>query len=131
MQIGDAAIIANATGIATIADFRRADIEAGGQGAPLVPPFHHWLFGNVAPAAVLNIGGIANLTILPGDSDAIRGFDTGPGNGLMDAWIRNHRSLDFDENGAWAAEGTVDEQFVGSDARGPVFSNTRTEKYRL
>ena len=108
LQIGDAATIAAGTGTTTVCDFRRADIAAGGQGAPLTPPFHHWLFGAAgSPRVVLNLGGIANITVLPGDDTAIIGFDTGPGNTLMDAWIREHRGLPFDAGGDWAASGKV------------------------
>lgn len=108
LQIGDAATIAAGTGTTTVCDFRRADIAAGGQGAPLVPPFHDWLFGTAgSPRVVLNLGGIANITVLPGDDEAIIGFDTGPGNTLMDAWIKENRGLPFDEGGDWAAGGNV------------------------
>ncbi|HNP65867.1 MAG TPA: anhydro-N-acetylmuramic acid kinase, partial [Woeseiaceae bacterium] len=89
MQVGDPQIIAGGTNITTVANFRQADIAAGGQGAPLVPPFHEWMFRSPeVDRAVVNIGGIANITILPADDTAISGFDTGPGNGLMDAWVR-------------------------------------------
>lgn len=110
LQIGDAATIAAGTGTTTVCDFRRADLAAGGQGAPLVPPFHEWLFAAAgSPRVVLNIGGIANITVLPGDDTAITGFDTGPGNTLMDAWIKEQRGLPFDEGGHWAAGGkTID-----------------------
>ncbi len=108
MQIGNPSIIAAGTGMTTVADFRRQDLALGGQGAPLVPPFHEWLFRREgAPTVVANIGGIANITILPGDSAPARGFDTGPGNTLMDAWIRKTRNLPFDHEGQWAAAGSV------------------------
>jgi anhydro-N-acetylmuramic acid kinase len=108
LQIGDADVIATATGINTIADFRRADIELGGQGAPLAPAFHEWLFRSPGrDRAVLNIGGIANITILHGDDRETIGFDTGPGNTLLDAWSRLHTNSDFDANGDWAAKGRV------------------------
>lgn len=108
LQIGDAQIIADGTGITTIADFRSADIRLGGQGAPLAPAFHEWLFR--APDAhrvVLNIGGIANVTILPAGESVTTGFDTGPGNTLLDAWIRKHLDRAFDHEGAWAAQGVI------------------------
>ena len=107
LQIGNPNVIASGTGVTTVADFRSADIAAGGQGAPLVPPFHDWLFGRADECRViLNIGGIANVTILdPGDSPVI-GFDTGPGNTLLDAWIRKQRSEAFDRDGTWASSGT-------------------------
>jgi len=105
LQIGDPSRIAVRTGIPVVADFRRKDVALGGQGAPLVPAFHAACFGSETESrAVLNLGGIANLTLLqPGQ--AVRGFDTGPANGLMDEWIR--RSLDqaFDQDGTWAASG--------------------------
>lgn len=104
LQIGNPDIIAQGTGIVTVGDFRSADIAVGGQGAPLVPPFHDWLFGaGGAKRVILNIGGIANLTIL--GMDEVRGFDTGPGNTLLDAWIRQHRKLPFDRRGEWAGSG--------------------------
>jgi len=113
LQIGDPDIIAAGTGITTIADFRSADIALGGQGAPLAPRFHEWLFRrDGSDRIVLNIGGIANITVLPGDQAATTGFDTGPGNTLMDAWITRHRDQAFDRNGAWAAEGAVDEALL-------------------
>lgn len=113
MQIGNPAVIAARTGIETVADFRRADVAEGGEGAPLVPPFHHWLFHSADEnRAVLNIGGIANLTILPAAGDAIIGFDTGPGNTLLDAWIRHHRGAAFDDGGQWAASGNVNKRLL-------------------
>ena len=109
MQIGDPAMIATATGIATVADFRRADLALGGQGAPLLPTFHEWLFRDKEQdRVVLNIGGIANVTILPAGEASIAGFDTGPGNTLLDAWIRQHRGAAFDEDGRWASSGRCD-----------------------
>jgi anhydro-N-acetylmuramic acid kinase len=109
MQVGDANCIAEATGIDTVADFRRRDVAAGGQGAPLVPAFHAaTLHDAMEDRAVLNIGGIANLTLLPANG-TVRGFDTGPGNGLMDAWCLRHRGQPFDRAGALAATGRSDE----------------------
>ena len=108
LQIGDPNIIAYRTGLTTVADFRRRDLAAGGEGAPLAPAFHHWLFSDdVRNRCVLNIGGIANVTMLLTDRDATLGFDTGPGNFLMDNWIRRHRDKPFDENGAWAGSGSI------------------------
>lgn len=108
VQAGDPSLIATCTGITTVADFRRQDLALGGQGAPLVPPFHEWLFAETGKSIVVaNIGGIANLTLLPGDGRATSGFDTGPGNTLLDAWIRKTQQRDFDEDGRWAASGTV------------------------
>ena len=106
LQIGNPAVIAAGTGIRTVADFRSADIAAGGQGAPLVPPFHQWLFGGTKVARlILNIGGIANLTVLRGNGSPVIGFDTGPGNTLLDRWVQTQRKQPFDEAGAWAASG--------------------------
>ena len=109
LQVGDANVIAEATGVDTVADFRRRDVAAGGQGAPLVPAFHAaTLHDGVEDRAVLNIGGIANLTLLPVHGQ-VRGFDTGPGNGLMDAWCLRHRGHPFDRAGAFAATGRCDD----------------------
>jgi len=111
LQLGNADIIAGKTGIDVVADFRRQDIEAGGQGAPLVPAFHKALFAYAGEnRAVLNIGGIANLTLLPADPTLpVTGFDTGPGNTLMDNWTRKHLKTEMDTDGQWAASGTIDE----------------------
>lgn len=105
LQIGDANIIAERCGITTVADFRRRDMAVGGQGAPLVPGFHRAVFGSTAhDRIILNIGGIANLTFLL-RGEEILGFDTGPGNALMDAWIQTHRAESYDAQGAWAGSG--------------------------
>lgn len=108
LQIGDPNTIAELTGITTVADFRRRDMAAAGQGAPLVPAFHRAIFqSDKSDRAVINIGGMANITWLPrGSADSVTGFDTGPGNVLMDEWILEHRQQAYDQNGAWAAEGT-------------------------
>ncbi len=112
LQLGDANIIAERTGITTVADFRRRDVAAGGQGAPLVPAFHQSLFADSGKnLAVINIGGIANITLLPA-SGPVTGFDTGPGNGLMDAWCQRHWQLAFDENGAKALQGEIDARLL-------------------
>lgn len=107
LQIGDPNLLAARTGIPVVADFRRRDVALGGQGAPLVPAFHLAMFADPAERrAVLNLGGIANLTLLaPGEP--VTGFDTGPANGLMDAWTRHHLDRPFDEDGRWAATGQV------------------------
>jgi len=108
VQLGNANIIAEKTGITTVADFRRRDIAAGGQGAPLVPPFHAAIFGDANKHRVIvNIGGIANITSLPSSGNNIIGFDTGPGNHLMDKWISLHQGVSFDQAGQWASTGTV------------------------
>lgn len=109
LQIADPNIIATETGITTVADFRRRDMAHGGQGAPLVPAFHQTLFSSrTKNRIIVNIGGIANITLLPADSSqTIIGFDTGPGNNLLDSWIQAETSKHYDEMGAWAAQGTV------------------------
>lgn len=114
LQIGDPNVIAELTGITTVADFRRRDMAAGGQGAPLVPPFHRALFDSPGEnRAVLNVGGIANLTLLPRDkTHPVTGFDTGPGNALMDAWIAECRGVPFDADGAWGRSGRVDQALL-------------------
>ncbi len=120
MQIGDPNRIAEGTGITTIADFRRRDMAAGGQGAPLVPPFHQHLFRHVGPRpVVVNIGGISNITLL---DDILLGFDTGPGNALMDAWCSQHRGTPFDPEGAWAASGTCAEALLEALLQDPYLS---------
>lgn len=114
LQIGDPNRIAEITGITTVADFRRRDVAAGGQGAPLVPPFHGALFRTSSEdRAVLNLGGIGNFTLLPADAAApITGFDTGPGNALMDDWITHSRREPYDHGGDWAASGRVDDDLL-------------------
>lgn len=109
LQIGCGATIAARTGITTVADFRRLDVACGGQGAPLVPPFHAACLGSAnEDRIIVNIGGITNVTLVPQASDtATLGFDTGPGNCLMDEWIARHHGAGFDEDGAWAATGRV------------------------
>ena len=109
LQIGNPNIVANRTSITTVADFRRADIACGGQGAPLTPAFHKLIFAqDERNVAVLNIGGIANLTLLFGCTE-IMGFDTGPGNCALDAWIRDRKGEDFDQGGRWAATANYDD----------------------
>ena len=113
LQIGDPAIIATGTGVDTVADFRSADMALGGEGAPLTPAFHEWLFRDDSTSRIiLNIGGIANITVLPMGDDAVTGFDTGPGNTLLDAWIERHAGASFDDDGRWAAEGTVNDRLL-------------------
>ncbi len=124
LQIGDPAIIAAGTGIDTVGDFRSADIALGGQGAPLTPAFHEWLFREPGVLRViLNIGGIANLTVLPADDDDSTGFDTGPGNTLLDAWTRRHHGTSFDRDGAWAAAGNIDEELLRRLLADPYFAS--------
>ncbi len=107
IQLGNGSMIARSTGIMTVADFRTADLRAGGQGAPLAPLLHRQLFQTSDESrAVLNVGGIANVTLLETDG-SISGFDCGPGNCLMDAWIKRSRNEDYDADGEWAAGGKV------------------------
>jgi len=114
LQIGDPNIIAEKTGIATVADFRRRDIAANGQGAPLVPAFHEAVFNHPTEhRCIVNIGGIANITVLPAhQSSKVIGFDTGPGNTLMDLWIKQHHNLAYDKNGTWAKTGKINHDLV-------------------
>lgn len=123
-QIGDPNVITARTGITTIADWRRHDVACGGQGAPLTPVFHAAYFGMAEDnRGVLNIGGISNLTVIPAGSQLAQyGFDCGPGNTLMDAWIRLHRQCDFDANGEWARSGTVQEALLTAMLADPYFS---------
>lgn len=123
MQIGDPNQIAEITGITTIADFRRRDVAAGGQGAPLVPPFHKVLFPPDSSdhcTVILNIGGISNISII--GTNETTGFDTGPGNGLMDIWCQRHRGQPFDDNGSWAAQGQVSDTLLKNWLADPYFS---------
>lgn len=107
LQIGNAALLAERTGISVVADFRSRDIAAGGQGAPLVPAFHaHLLRHPTHHRVITNIGGIANVTDLPA-AGPVRGWDTGPGNMLMDGWVQRHQHTRYDREGAWATSGTV------------------------
>ena len=109
-QIGDANRIAVRTAITTVADFRGKDIALGGQAAPLAPAFHRFLFrSDDEDRAVINIGGIANITCLPADAEQkVLGFDTGPGNTLMDVWCQQHQGKAYDASGDWARQGAVD-----------------------
>jgi len=105
LQLGDPSVIAERCRIDVVADFRRADIAAGGQGAPLLPALHAMLLGRPGFArVVLNLGGIANITVLDSDG-SVRGFDTGPANGLLDAWCQRHQGEPFDRDGAFASSG--------------------------
>lgn len=122
LQIGDPHRIAERTGISTVCDFRRRDVAAGGQGAPLVPAFHAALFADPGEnRAVLNLGGIGNLTLLP-HAGPVRGFDTGPANGLMDAWCLLQRGQACDLNGAWAASGSVSATLLDRLLADPFFA---------
>ncbi len=109
LQAGDPNTIAARTGISTIGDFRRKDVALGGQGAPLAPAFHNFMFrADNSDRAIINIGGIANITSLPANpNSSVIGFDTGPGNTLLDYWINQHQGLTHDDRGSWAASGSV------------------------
>lgn len=114
LQIGDPNVIAAETSLPVVGDFRRKDMALGGQGAPLVPAFHAAIFGQPGEArAVVNIGGIGNITVLPADPAApVLGFDTGPGNTLLDAWCRRHVGTPMDYEGRFAASGRVREELL-------------------
>ena len=135
-QLGDANRIAELTGITTVADFRRRDVAAGGHGAPLMPAFHLAMLGTTGEdRAILNLGGIANLTLIPRES-VPRGFDTGPANALMDAWCQRHRGVPFDADGAFAASGQVDEPLLAHWRADPWFAlpppkSTGREQFHL
>ncbi len=122
-QLANPARLAEATGITVVADFRSRDVAAGGQGAPLVPAFHAALFRMAdRHRVVVNIGGIANITDLPA-SGSVHGFDTGPGNTLLDAWCERHTGQRFDPEGAWAARGNVIAALLGDMQADPYFDH--------
>jgi len=122
LQLGNAALLAELAGVRVVADFRSRDIAAGGQGAPLAPAFHAAMFGGGGEnRAVLNLGGIANLTWLPA-SGAITGFDSGPGNCLMDLWAQSHLGAPFDADGAWAAGAKHDDALLVRLLAEPYFA---------
>jgi len=114
IQIGNPSLIAARTGVPVIADFRRADLALGGQGAPLVPAFHQAAFAEPGEArCIVNIGGIANITLLPeGANEQVLGWDTGPGNCLMDEWMELRQGRSYDADGNWAATGSVNEDML-------------------
>jgi anhydro-N-acetylmuramic acid kinase len=121
LQIGDPNIIAEALRLDVVADFRRRDVAAGGEGAPLMPAFHAAAFATPGQYhAVVNIGGIANVTLLHADGE-VTGFDTGPGNCLLDAWARRHLRQPQDTGGVWAASGTPDATLLGRMLNDPYF----------
>jgi anhydro-N-acetylmuramic acid kinase len=122
MQIGDPNVVAARTDICTVADLRRLDMALGGQGAPLVPAFHEWRFAATNESrAIVNIGGIANITALR-PSHPTLGFDTGPGNTLLDIWARRSRGLEYDRDGAWAASGRLHDGLLASLSTEPYFA---------
>lgn len=121
-QLGDGNVVAERSGIDTVADFRRRDVAAGGQGAPLMPAFHAALLGSAQEdRAVLNLGGIANFTLLPVGGE-VRGFDTGPANALMDAWCERHTGRAYDADGAFAASGQVNAALLARLLAEPWFA---------
>ena len=121
-QLNNPALLAERSGIDVVADFRSRDVAAGGQGAPLVPAFHQSVFGQPDQATlVLNIGGISNLSVLPA-SGSVLGFDCGPGNALMDAWVAQHTGQRFDDGGQWAASGQLIPELLASLLDEPYFS---------
>ncbi len=122
LQLGDPNVIAERTGITTVADFRRADVAAGGQGAPLLPALHAAALSHASvPRAILNLGGIANVTLLvPGHP--VIGFDTGPANCLLDAWSMRARGMPRDEGGTWARSGRIDPNLLARLLEDPYFA---------
>lgn len=138
LQIGDPNLIAESTSITTVADFRRRDMAVGGQGAPLVPAFHKALFQTAdCTRVIVNIGGMANITLLPADpSVRVTGYDTGPGNVLLDAWIEKHQQRSYDANGEWAASGRVNYSLLAQLLSLPYFraeppKSTGREQFNL
>ncbi|MDZ4212353.1 MAG: anhydro-N-acetylmuramic acid kinase [Methylotenera sp.] len=122
LQIGNAALLSELTGITVVSDFRSRDIAAGGQGAPLVPAFHQSVFASKqVNRAIINIGGIANITYLA-SSGTVTGFDSGPGNMLLDSWIKQHKNLDYDADGAWAGTGQIIKPLLESMLKESYFS---------
>ena len=125
LQLVDANIIAERTGISVVSDFRRRDMAVGGQGAPLVPAFHQALFATPDSTRVLlNLGGIANITVLPANDSPVIGYDTGPANLLLDAWTALHTDKDYDAGGTWAQSGQVVEPLLNQLIEHPFFART-------
>lgn len=124
IQLGDPSYLAEHTGITVVADFRRRDMAAGGQGAPMVPAFHAALFRSSEKArVVVNLGGIANITVLPRDPGLpVIGFDTGPGNTLLDQWIQQHQHRSYDKAGEWAAGGQIVDSVLHTLQADPYFA---------
>lgn len=136
LQIGDPNVIAELTGITTVADLRRRDMAAGGQGAPLVPAFHRAVFASPRSRRIIvNIGGIGNITDIP-LNEPVSGFDTGPGNCLMDEWVQHHLQQDFDRDGQWAGRGHVHIDLLAQLLQHPYFAkpipkSTGREEFHL
>jgi len=127
LQLNQPALLAELCNIDVVADFRSRDVAAGGQGAPLVPPFHRAVFGHATQnRAVLNVGGISNITLLPSASQAAHapliGFDCGPGNALMDVWCQLHTGAAYDDRGRWAAQGVVQAELLAALQEEPFFA---------
>lgn len=124
LQIGAADRIAETTGVTCVGNFRGRDIAAGGQGAPLVPAFHQAVFQSAEEnRVILNIGGIANITVLPSSpTSPVTGFDTGPGNCLMDYWCSKHTGQHYDDDGAWGRLGSIDQELLGKCLSDSYFS---------
>ena len=124
VQIGNPALLAELTGICVVGDFRRRDVAAGGQGAPLVPAFHEALFGQLGQrVAILNVGGFSNLSLIE-QNKPVHGFDCGPGNVLLDAWVERKQGLAFDANGSWAASGAVQPALLEALLSDPFFAGS-------
>jgi anhydro-N-acetylmuramic acid kinase len=124
VQIGNPALLAELTGISVVADFRRRDVAAGGQGAPLVPAFHETLFNHLGQRlAILNVGGFSNLSLIEQDKP-VHGFDCGPGNVLLDAWIEREHGHAYDADGAWAASGVVQPRLLSVLMADPFFAGS-------
>ena len=121
VQIHNAALLAELTGIDVLCDFRARDVAAGGQGAPLVPAFHQALASGERPRALLNVGGFSNLTLLRPDQPPL-GFDCGPGNALLDYWVQRHCGQPFDDNGQWAASGQLHAPLLAQLLADPYFA---------
>jgi len=123
LQLNNPSLLAELCGIPVVADFRSRDVAAGGQGAPLVPAFHQYLWGGVEDktTVILNLGGMANLTVL-GKANSVMGFDCGPGNVLLDLWCQRHLGKAFDADGAWACSGKPSEALVESFLTDPFFA---------
>lgn len=126
LQIGNPSLLAQRTNITTVSDFRRRDMATGGQGAPFAPALHGYLFrDNGVDRVVVNLGGIANITVLPADrNQPILGFDSGPASCLLDEWFAQHQQGQFDNNGEWARSGVPDEHLLQSLLADPYFSLT-------
>ena len=122
LQLNQPALLAELCGIDVVADFRSRDVAAGGQGAPLVPPFHQAYFAQRGiPTVVLNVGGISNVSVLGADDETILGYDCGPGNALMDAWCQQHTGKPYDAEGTWAAKGQVNLALLAHLQSDPYF----------